>query len=78
MNKISEWRLARKLQASGRRGIIVGLAIAALVCLIIAIVIIKMKWIKTHFGCCSMLEDDFVDDDCCEEGCDFDGEGDFE
>ena len=77
MNRLSEWKLARKMQASGRRGIILGLAIAGLVCLIIAVVIIKMKWIKTHFGCCNMLEDDFIDDDCCEDGCDFANDNDF-
>jgi len=71
MSKLSEWKLAQKIQASGRRGIIIGLAIAAVICLIVAVGIIKMRWLKKHFGClqCDVdeLGDEFADDgeNCC-------------
>ena len=69
MKKLSNWRLAQKLQASGRKGVILGLAIAALVILIVAVVLIKARWLKKkmdrlHYDF-DELSDDF-DDDCDE------------
>ena len=70
MNKLSEWKLAQKITASGRKGFIIGLAIAAVICLIVALLIIKMHWLKKHFGClkCDVdeLSDDFAEGgNCC-------------
>ena len=67
MKKLAELKLAQKIQASGRKGVIVGLAIAAVVCIGVAFVVIKMNWIKKQFGClhCEVdsLGDDFIDED---------------
>jgi len=60
--KLSNWKLAQKLHTSNKKGIITGLVIALLVIAIVAAVIIKMQWLKNHFGCmdCDMdLDDDF-------------------
>jgi len=77
MRKLSEWKLAQKIRASGRRGIIIGLIIAALVIVGVVLVVIKFRWVKKQFGClhCDVdtLGDDFSDDD--EE--DFANEKDF-
>jgi len=66
MSKISEWKLAQKLQNSNKKGIITGFIIAAVVIAIIVLVIVKIKCIKQYLGCdeCDMddLEDDFIDD----------------
>ena len=70
MNKMTEWKLAQKINASGRRGIVVGLAAAALICLLVAVCIMKCRWLKHHFGCCGHsdlldVNDGGPDDDCC-------------
>jgi hypothetical protein len=60
--KLSEWKLAQKLQASNKKGIITGLIIALVVIAIVVAVIVKIQWLKKHFGCddCELdLEDDF-------------------
>ena len=82
MSKLSEWKLAQKIQASGRRGIIIGLVIAVLVILAVVITIIKVRWLKKQFGClhCDLdeLGDDFADDDEADEtGCCYTSEKDF-
>lgn len=73
MNKLTEWKLAQKLQASNRRGIIAGLAIAGIICLVVAITIIKIRWMKKHLSGCGcrvdILEEDFLDDDYDGTGC---------
>ena len=78
---MTEWNVARKIQASKHSGLVLGLAIAAMVCLIVAAVIIKIHWLKKVFSChCDMdfLEDDFMEDDCCDEhGCRLANEKDF-
>ena len=81
MSKLSEWKLAQRIQASGRRGIIVGLAVAALVCLIVAVVIIKSRWIKNCmrnnlacFGGSDLLD---INDGGDDEGCCYTSEKDF-
>ena len=69
MSRLSEWKLAQKIQASGRKGIIIGLAVAALICLLVAVCVIKCKWLRKYFGCfggSDMLDaNDGGDDDCC-------------
>jgi len=63
MSKISDWKLAKKLQASNRCGIITGIVIAVIVIAIVVVAILKLRWIKKHFGCMEcevdMFEDDF-------------------
>ncbi|MCL1842664.1 MAG: hypothetical protein FWF79_02515 [Defluviitaleaceae bacterium] len=80
--KISEWKLAQKIQASGRRGVIIGLLIALAIIAAVVITIIKVNWIKKNFGCgCDMGEFDedyYLDaDDLDEHGCAYAGEKDF-
>jgi len=77
MNQISNWKLAQKLQASNKKGLITGLLIALLVIAIVIAVIIKMQWLKKQFGCdeCD-LEDDF-DLDFDEDDGVFTSESDF-
>jgi|GEM_PF-741404 len=85
MNKLTDWSLARKLKTSNRQGILVGLAIAAIIVLVVVGVILKIRWLKKHFGgccCCGddIFDDDFLDDDddCCDEdGCSIASEKDF-
>ena len=81
MSKLSEWKLAQKIQASGTRGIIIGLAVAALVCLVVAVVIIKSRWIRNcmrnHFG--RFGKGDLLDlnDGGDDEGCCYTSDKDF-
>jgi len=83
MCKISEWKLAKKLQASNKRGLIIGLSIGILVCLIVAGAIIKICWLKKKFECLHYnlddLDGELDDDDCeCDEnGCSYTSERDF-
>ena len=67
MSKLSEWKLAQKIQASGRKGVIIGLAVAALICLLVAVCIIKCRWLRKHCGWFggSGLMDVNDGDDCC-------------
>ena len=69
MSKLDNWRLKQKLQATGKKGVILGLVIAALVILIIAVILIKARCFKKkmdhlHYDF-DELSDDF-DDDCDE------------
>ena len=78
MQKLSDWKLARKIQNSSRRGVILGLTIAAVVCLITAGIIIKLRWLRKNFGHMHYNLDDFGDDcDCDENGCAITSEKDF-
>ena len=76
VSKLTEWKLAQKIQASGRRGIIIGLAVAALICLLVAVCIIKCRWLKKHFGCWSgdLLD---INDGGDDEGCCYTSDKDF-
>ena len=69
MRKISEWKLAEKLQASNRRGVIIGICIAVLIIVAVVVVVAKINWLKKTFGCCDC--DDFdeyhLDDDDLDE-----------
>ena len=81
MQKISTWKLAQKLQASNKRGMIVGVAIGILVCLVVIGAVVKYCWLKKKFCCesydfdCDFDEDD--DCDCDENGCSFTSDRDF-
>ena len=86
MCKISNWKLAQKLQESNKRGLIIGLTIGILVCLIVAGIIIKLCWLKKKLECLHYdLDDmdcDFEDldedcEDCDENGCSYTSERDF-
>jgi len=81
MSKLTESKLAQKLQASEYRGVIIGLGIAALVILIVIGTIVKVRLLKKSFEClhCDMdeLGEDFVDEDCDENGCAYTSEKDF-
>ena len=82
MSRINEWKLAQKIQASGRRGMITGLLIAAFVILVVVGAIIKVRWLKKHFGCFHCEADDFVDDfidadDLDDDGCCYTSDKDF-
>jgi len=83
MCKISEWKLAKKLQASNKKGLIIGLTMGVLVCLIVVGVIAKICWLKKKFDCLHYdlddLDDEFEDEDCeCDEnGCSYTSEKDF-
>jgi len=75
MNSLSEWKVAQKIQASGKKGIIIGLLIAGLIILAVVGTIVKIYLIKKHFGCLNCDMDDF--DDCCcgKDDCDCDEDG---
>ena len=68
MNKLSDWTLANKLKASNKAGIITGVVVAVAVIAIIVGVILKVRWLKKHYGCheCDLDEDfelEFDDED---------------
>ena len=72
MHKISTWKLAQKLQASNKRGLIIGLVIGVLICLVAAAVIVKICCLKKKFECM------YYDMDCecdCDEDCEQDENG---
>lgn len=80
MTKLREWKLAQKLQGSGRCGILFGMCIAALIIFVVILAIVKISWLKRHC-CCNMDE---FDDDCYldandldENGCAYTSEKDF-
>ena len=73
MNKLAEWKLAQKIQASGRKGVVVGLSIAALICLVVAAVILKARLLNKGLGC--FLGE--TPEGEAEEGCCYTNEKDF-
>jgi len=81
MSKVNEWKLAQKIQASGQRGVIIGIVIAILFITAVVLAILKIHWLKKTFGClhCDLdeLGDDFVDVDCDDDGCCYTSEKDF-
>jgi len=81
---MKDWKYMEKLRMSKNRGVIVGLAIAGVLCLLAAIIFFKYKWIKEklesmHYGfddcCCDDCCDE--DDDCDENGCAYTNDNDF-
>ena len=84
MRKISECKLARKLQASNNRGLLIGLAIGITICLVAAGILIKLCWLKRKFECLHYdlddlddLDGEYDDCDCDETGCSYTSEKDF-
>jgi len=67
MSKISDWKLAEKLQASGRRGMIIGMCVAVLIIVAVILTIVKINWLKKTFGGCRCehdLDDEYyIDED---------------
>ncbi|MCL2223487.1 MAG: hypothetical protein FWB96_00805 [Defluviitaleaceae bacterium] len=80
---MDNWRLAQNLEASGRRGVIVGVCIAVLIIFaVIALVVVKLCLLKKLCGCDCCLdefEDDYYldSDDPDENGCAYTSEKDF-
>ncbi|MCL2199587.1 MAG: hypothetical protein FWB80_11750 [Defluviitaleaceae bacterium] len=84
MSKLTEWNIAQKIQASGRRGMIVGIVIGVLVIIAIALVVVKICMLKRNYCCECDMEDDFDedfyidgDDEIDENGCVYTSEKDF-
>ncbi|MCL2526806.1 MAG: hypothetical protein FWE42_00200 [Defluviitaleaceae bacterium] len=84
MQKLCDWKLAQKLQASNKRGLIVGVSIGVIVCLVVVGILVKMCWLKKKFDCLHYDLDDMdcdfedVDDcDCDENGCSYTSDKDF-
>ena len=61
MTKLSNWKLAKKLRASNKKGVITGLVIAAVVLTLVIVAIVKIQWIKKQLGV-GEDEFDFEDD----------------
>ncbi|MCL2361701.1 MAG: hypothetical protein FWC73_07810 [Defluviitaleaceae bacterium] len=84
MRKICDFKLAEKLQASNKKGLIIGLSIGVLIALIAAC-IYKCCCMKKKFDCLHYDLDDFddlddMDDeicDCDENGCNYTSDKDF-
>ena len=84
MLRISNWKLAQKLHASNKRGLIIGLAVGVVVCLVIAAVVVKCCCKKRKLDCLHYDLDDLDcefdhgdDCDCDENGCSYTSEKDF-
>ena len=71
MTSLPEWKLAEKIKASGRRGIVAGICIAVFIILAIVITIWKINWLKRTFCCgcdCDDFDEYYLDDDTDESG----------
>ena len=84
MCKISDFKLAQKLMQSKHRGLMIGLGIGVVVCLLIVAAVIKICWLKKKFECLHYDLDDLDGDfeeadgcDCDENGCSYTSEKDF-
>jgi len=75
-------KMTQMLDASNRRGIIIGVCVTVAIILAVALAIVKIKWLKKTF-CCGCELDDFDDeyyldeDDLDENGCAYTGDKDF-
>ena len=85
MYKINNLKLARKLMASKRRGLIIGVGAGLLICLIVVAALLKYCWLKKKFDCMTYdlddLDCDFADEECncdADTGCSFTSEKDFQ
>ena len=80
MYNISTCKLAQKLQASNKRGLIIGISIGVLVCLAV-IAVIKCCCLKKRHECMYYDLDDFdcdLDEVACDEnGCSYTSDKDF-
>jgi len=79
MSRLKEWKIAKKVAASGKRGIVVGILIAVFVLALVAVAIIKFSWIKKTFFCNSLddLDDYYLDDDMDDDGLAYTSDKDF-
>jgi hypothetical protein len=80
MSKLSEWKMAQKLNASGKRGMIIGMCVAIIIIVAVIIAIVKIKWVKKNLGydMGEFDEDYYLDeDDIDENGCCYTDEKDF-
>ena len=83
MCRISECKLAQKLQACDKKGLAVCLTVSILACLVIVGIIVKICCLKKKFECledCCNYDCEFEDDevcDCDENGCSYTSEKDF-
>ena len=85
MHKLNSFKLAHKLMASKKRGLIIGVGAGVLICLIVVAAIVKFCWLKKKFDCMHYDLDDldceFLDGDDCncddETGCSYTSEKDF-
>lgn len=83
MAKLRDWKMAQKIQASGKRGMIIGMCVAVLIIVVVVIAIIKIDWLKSFFkrdDCCCDFDDDFYldADEMDENGCAYTSEKDLE
>ena len=86
MSKITEWNIAQKIQASGRRGLIIGIIVGVLFIVAVILAIVKIRLIKKYMCCdCGCGMDDFDEDfyldddsDVDENGCVYTSEKDFQ
>ena len=67
MCKVSEWKLAQKLQEDNKcAAIITAIVIVLAIIGLVAVIVIKIEWLKRQFGCMEcemdMLDEDFMDD----------------
>jgi len=81
MRRLCDLKLAQKLQASNKKGLLIGLSIGVLVALI-AVCIYKCCCMKKKFECMHYDLDDFEDMDedicdCDENGCNYTSDKDF-
>jgi flagellar basal body-associated protein FliL len=80
MTKLSGWNLMQSLQASKRRGIIIGIIITILVIVALVAIIATKIYLFKKLGCfCCDCDDDyyFDSDDLDENGCAYTSEKDF-
>jgi hypothetical protein len=80
MKKLSDWKLAQKLNASGKRGLVIGMCVAILIIVAVIIAIVKIKWINKNMGYdMDDFDDDYYmdEDDIDENGCMYTDEKDF-
>ena len=82
MRRISEWKLAQKLQAHKKAGLVCGVAVGVVLCLVIIAAVVKVFWLKKKFSCVDydmdVFESDFEEPcDCDDNGCSFTSEKDF-
>jgi len=67
MCKVSEWKLAKKLQENDKcTAIIAAVVIVLAIIGLVAVIVIKLEWLKRQFGCCMECEMDMLDEDFME------------
>ena len=81
MYKLSSCKLAQKLQASNKQGMIIGISIGIIVCLVVVGLIIKCCCLKKKHDCMYYDLEDFdcdLDEVACNEnGCSYTSDKDF-